>query len=37
VRVIPDGPVLADFRVGFCTRRNSLASSPLIRAFWETI
>ncbi len=37
VRVVEEGPPLADFHVGFCTRRRNLEMSPLIRAFWESI
>lgn len=37
VRIVPSGPPLADFDVGFCTRRSSLAGSPIIRAFWDSI
>ena len=35
--VLEDGPDLENFHVGFCTRRKSLAASPVIRAFWESI
>ena len=37
VRVLESGPELSDFHVGFCTRRSSLASSDVIKAFWGTI
>lgn len=37
VRVVENGPELADFHVGFCTRIRQLESSPLIRAFWDSI
>ena len=37
VRVLRGGPVLSDFRVGFCTRRSSLDGSPIVRAFWDSI
>ncbi len=37
VRVLDSGPTLSDFHVGFCTRRNSLASSDIIKAFWASI
>lgn len=37
VRVVESGPSLSDFKVGFCTRRSSLASSGIIRAFWQSI
>ncbi len=37
VRLIESGPELSDFHVGFCTRRSSLASSDVIRAFWDSI
>ena len=37
VEVLEDGPDLENFHVGFCTRRKSLAASPVIRAFWESI
>lgn len=37
VRIIESGPALEEFHVGFCTRRKSLAVSPVIRAFWESI
>ena len=37
VRVIISGPILSDFHVGFCSRKNSLASSPVIQAFWASI
>jgi LysR family positive regulator for ilvC len=37
VKVLESGPELSDFHVGFCTRRSSLASSDIIRAFWGSI
>jgi LysR family transcriptional regulator, positive regulator for ilvC len=37
VKVLKSGPELSDFNVGFCTRRSSLASSDIIRAFWGSI
>lgn len=37
VKMVSAGPGLDDFHVGFCTRRNSLAISPIIRAFWDAI
>ncbi len=37
VKVIPRGPRLQDFHVGFCTRRQNLANSPIIAAFWHSI
>lgn len=37
VRLVDSGPRLSDFRVGFCTRRSSLASSEIIKAFWDSI
>lgn len=37
VRLLESGPELSDFHVGFCTRRSSLASSDVIRAFWDSI
>ncbi len=37
VRILESGPDLEDFHVGFCTRRNSLASSDIIQAFWDSI
>jgi len=37
VRILKNGPALADFHVGFCTRKRNLETSPLVRAFWETI
>lgn len=37
VRIVPEGPELSDFHVGFCTRRSRLDNNPLIRAFWDTI
>lgn len=37
VRVLSQGPSLSEFHVGFATRKKHLASSPLVKAFWETI
>jgi LysR family positive regulator for ilvC len=37
VRILRNGPALTDFHVGFCTRKRNLDTSPLVRAFWETI
>lgn len=37
VAVVPGGPALSDFHVGFCTRRRSLENNPLIKAFWDTV
>lgn len=37
VRLVESGPRVSDFHVGFCTRRSSLASSDIIKAFWDSI
>lgn len=37
VRLVESGPRVSDFNVGFCTRRSSLASSDIIKAFWDSI
>lgn len=37
VRIVESGPALEDFHVGFCTRKKSLAVSPIIRTFWASI
>lgn len=37
VRLVISGPRVSDFQVGFCTRRSSLASSEIIKAFWDSI
>lgn len=37
VRVLESGPDLQDFHVGFCTRKRNLQTSPVIRAFWDSI
>lgn len=37
VMIVPEGPELEDFHVGFCTRQKNLDVSPIIRAFWESI
>jgi LysR family positive regulator for ilvC len=37
VRLVESGPKVSDFHVGFCTRRSSLASSDIIKAFWDSI
>ena len=37
VRLVESGPKVSDFHVGFCTRRSSLASSDIIKAFWNSI
>jgi len=37
VRVLASGPDFQDFHVGFCARKRNLETSPIIRAFWDSI
>jgi LysR family positive regulator for ilvC len=37
VKILADGPKLMDIQVGFCTRSKSLATSPVVQAFWQSI
>lgn len=37
VRALDVDPAIGEFRVGLCTERKHLRSSPIVRAFWDSV